>query len=121
MVYCWHASKPESKFFKSTSISIAAFECWLKIVETDEIFSEKECQKIYSEKKEEENRLKKDNLIKVYKLAFDGNEFDGDYSSIYFLDNADSSRYYPDDADLAVSLRYYMKDPMDEDDKSQLI
>jgi len=74
-------------------------------------------------KKEEKNRLREDNLIKVYKSAFDGDEFDDDYySSMYFLDNADSPRYYPDDAeDLATSLRYYPEDPMDEDDKSQLI
>jgi hypothetical protein len=90
-------------FFRSTSVSVAAFECWLKIVETGEIFSEKECQKIYLEKKEEENRLREDNLKKVYKSVLDGDEFDGD-SPMYVLDDADSPRYYPED-------------PMDEDDK----
>ncbi|GET64839.1 hypothetical protein GLOIN_2v1786495 [Rhizophagus irregularis DAOM 181602=DAOM 197198] len=32
-------------FFKSTSINVTAFECWLKIVETREIYSEEEKKK----------------------------------------------------------------------------
>jgi uncharacterized ubiquitin-like protein YukD len=38
-------------FFRSTSISIIAFECWLKIVKTDQILSEEDCHKIYLKKK----------------------------------------------------------------------
>jgi len=38
-------------FFRSTSINVIAFECWLKIVETDQIHSEEYCHKIYLKKK----------------------------------------------------------------------
>ncbi|CAB4427371.1 unnamed protein product [Rhizophagus irregularis] len=101
-------------FFKLTSINITAFECWLKIVETGEIYSEEECQKIYLEKKKEGNRIREDHFKEVYKV--DGDEFDED-SPICFLDDNDSPRYYPDsEADLAVSSRYYPEDTMDEND-----
>jgi hypothetical protein len=66
-------------FFRSTSISVIAFECWLKIVETDQILSEEDCHKIYLKKKDDDNKLRKDNIKKVYQLVND-DEFEVDYS-----------------------------------------
>jgi hypothetical protein len=66
-------------FFRSTSISVIAFECWLKIVETNQILSEEDCHKIYLKKKDDDNKLRKDNIKKVYQLVND-DEFEVDYS-----------------------------------------
>jgi hypothetical protein len=100
-------------FFRSTSISVIAFECWLKIVETDQILSEEDCHKIYLKKKDDDNKLRKDNIKKVYQLVND-DEFEVDYSQD---DSSYSPRYYPDDVELEDSPRYYpdVDDPMDED------
>ena len=38
-------------FFRSTSVSVAAYESWLKIVETGEMISEDQGFEIYQEKK----------------------------------------------------------------------
>jgi hypothetical protein len=100
-------------FFRSTSISVIAFECWLKIVKMDQILSEEDCHKIYLKKKDDDNKLRKDNIKKVYQLVND-DEFEVDYSQD---DSSYSPRYYPDDVELEDSPRYYpdVDDPMDED------
>ena len=89
-------------FFKSTSISVTTYEYWLKLVETEEIISENEGNKIYNDKKKEKNQKKGENFIRIYKSAFEE------------LDDADGSpRYYPSiDDDMNDSPRYY---PMDDD------
>ena len=38
-------------FFKSITISVAAYKCWLKIVESEEMISGEEGQQIYLEKR----------------------------------------------------------------------
>ncbi|CAB4442064.1 unnamed protein product [Rhizophagus irregularis] len=103
-------------FFRSTSISVIAFECWLKIVETDQILSEEDCHKIYLKKKDDDNKLRKDNIKKVYQLVNNDDELNNDNEfSGNIQDN--SPRYYPDDVELEDSPRYYpdVDDPMDED------
>jgi hypothetical protein len=100
-------------FFRSTSISVIAFECWLKIVETNQILSEEDCHKIYLKKKDDDNKLRKDNIKKVYQLVNNDDEFSGNIQD----DSSNSPRYYPDDVELEDSPRYYpdVDDPMDED------
>jgi hypothetical protein len=104
-------------FFRSTSISVIAFECWLKIVETNQILSEEDCHKIYLKKKDDDNKLRKDNIKKVYQLVNNDDEFEVDFSRNIQDDSSNSPRYYPDDVELEDSPRYYpdVDDPMDED------
>jgi hypothetical protein len=103
-------------FFRSTSISVIAFECWLKIVETNQILSEEDCHKIYLKKKDDDNKLRKDNIKKVYQLVNNDDEFEVDFSRNIQDDSSNSPRYYPDDVELEDSPRYYpdVDDPMDE-------
>jgi hypothetical protein len=105
----------EVNFFKSTSINVAAYECWLKIVESGNIISEEEAQRIYSEKKSEEHKRRENILKEVYeKAAALNNDDDFMYdvrrSPRYFLSDEDSPRYYPSDDDDAFL--------MDEDDNN---
>ena len=105
----------EVNFFKSTSINVAAYECWLKIVESENIISEEEAQRIYSEKKSEEHKRKENILKEVYeKAAALNNDDDFMYdvggSPRYFPSDEDSPRYYPSDDDDAFL--------MDEDDNN---
>ncbi|GBC39322.2 hypothetical protein GLOIN_2v1773797 [Rhizophagus irregularis DAOM 181602=DAOM 197198] len=106
-------------FFRSTSISVIAFECWLKIVETNQILSEEDCHKIYLKKKDDDNKLRKDNIKKVYQLVNNDDELNNDdeFSGNIQDDSSNSPRYYPDDVELEDSPRYYpdVDDPMDED------
>jgi hypothetical protein len=104
-------------FFRSTSISVIAFECWLKIVKTNQILSEEDCHKIYLKKKDDDNKLRKDNIKKVYQLVNNDDEFEVDFSRNIQDDSSNSPRYYPDDVELEDSPRYYpdVDDPMDED------
>ena len=94
-----------------------AFECWLKIVETNQILLEKECHEIYLKKKNDDNKLRKDNIKKVYQLVNNDDEFGVDFSENIQDDSSNSPRYYPDDVELEDSPRYYPNDddPMDED------
>ena len=100
----------EVNFFKSTSINVAGFECWLKIVELGKMISGDEGQKIYLNKKNEEHERRENNLREVYAAAQENNN-DPAYdigSPRYFpVSDEDSPRYYPDD-DSSF--------PMDEDD-----
>jgi hypothetical protein len=105
----------EVNFFKSTSINVAAYECWLKIVESGNIISEEEAQRIYSEKKSEEHKRRENILKEVYeKVAALNNDDDFMYdvrgSPRYFPSDEDSPRYYPSDDDDAFL--------MDEDDNN---
>ncbi|POG72286.1 hypothetical protein GLOIN_2v1773797 [Rhizophagus irregularis DAOM 181602=DAOM 197198] len=108
-------------FFRSTSISVIAFECWLKIVETNQILSEEDCHKIYLKKKDDDNKLRKDNIKKVYQLVNNDDELNNDdeFSGNIQDDSSNSPRYYPDDVELEDSPRYYpdVDDPMDEDEQ----
>ncbi|RGB34109.1 hypothetical protein C1646_702992 [Rhizophagus diaphanus] len=79
----------------------------------------KDCHKIYLKKKDDDNKLRKDNIKKVYQL-----NFQDDFSNLprYYLDDIeleDSLRYYLDvnDIELEDFPRYYpdVDDPMDED------
>ena len=70
-------------FFKS-SISTAAYEIWLKLVETGYLMTEHEGRIIYNRKKKEENQQREANFLRMYDE----------------LDNrAISPRYFPDDND----------------------
>ena len=106
-------------FFRSTSISVIAFECWLKIVETDQILSEEDCHKIYLKKKDDDNKLRKDNIKKVYQSVNENydDEFEVNFSGNIQDDSSNSPRYYPNDVELEDSPRYYpdVDDPMDDD------
>src|SRR3984957_19491584 len=55
-------------FFKST-INIHDYEIWLKIVETGKKISEENGKLIHLQKKQQENQLRKDELLKIYHLA----------------------------------------------------
>ncbi|RGB21794.1 hypothetical protein C1646_777240 [Rhizophagus diaphanus] len=92
-------------FFKSSSINVAAYECWLKIIETGEIISEEQGYEIYQQKKKEENSLRENILKQVKSVEY------------YYIDE-ESPRYYPDPDD-EESPRYYPNNeesilPMDE-------
>ncbi|PKC62410.1 hypothetical protein RhiirA1_465160 [Rhizophagus irregularis] len=106
-------------FFRSTSISVIAFECWLKIVKMDQILFEEDCHKIYLKKKDDDNKLRKDNIKKVYQLVNNDDELNNDdeFSGNIQDDSSNSPRYYPNDVELEDSPRYYpdVNDPMDED------
>lgn len=91
-------------FFKSTSVSVAAYECWLKLVETGWNISEEEGQKIYLEKKAEENRLRESNLTRVYSLALNSASYD-----------KGSPRYYPDPGKDEDEVELMVEDIMVED------
>ncbi|RGB22234.1 hypothetical protein C1646_776434 [Rhizophagus diaphanus] len=99
-------------FFKSLSINVAAYECWLKIIETGEIISEEQGHEIYQEKKKEENSLRKNILKQVYELV-------GYKSEEYYYIEEESLKYYPD-PDNEESPKYYPDNekesilPMDE-------
>ena len=98
-------------FFKSTSINVVAYECWLKIVESEEMISEEEGQQIYSEKKKREFKQKENNLIEVYKSVAQHSEDDLDAPIFFPMSEENSPRYYPtsDDDELPNF-------PMEEDD-----
>ncbi|CAB4399605.1 unnamed protein product [Rhizophagus irregularis] len=89
-------------FFKSSSINVSAYECWLKIIETGEIISEEQGYEIYQQKKKEENSLRENILKQVYELA-------GYKLAEYYYINEESPRYYPDNdnPDNKESPRYY--------------
>src|SRR5271154_1524246 len=55
-------------FFKST-INVHDYEIWLKIVETGKKISEEDGKLIHLQKKQQENQLSKDELLKIYHLA----------------------------------------------------
>ena len=55
-------------FFKST-INVHDYEIWLKIVETGKKISEEDGKLIHLQKKQQENQLRKDELLKIYHLA----------------------------------------------------
>ncbi|CAB4475104.1 unnamed protein product [Rhizophagus irregularis] len=101
-------------FFKLSSINVAAYKCWLKIIETGEIISEEQGYEIYQQKKKEENSLRKNILKQVYESA----EYE---SAEYYYIDEESPRYYPDNdnPDNEESPRYYADNeesilPMDE-------
>jgi hypothetical protein len=101
-------------FFKSSSINVAAYECWLKIIETGEIISEEQGYEIYQQKKKEENSLRENILKQVYQSA-------GYESAEYYYIDEESPRYYPDNdnPDNEESPRYFPDNeesilPMDE-------
>jgi hypothetical protein len=101
-------------FFKSTSISVAAYECWLKIVESEEMISEEEGQQIYLEKKKKECEQRENNLREVYKSVAQRSEdytYDVDSPRFFPTSEENSPRYYPtsDDDELPNF-------PMDEGD-----
>jgi hypothetical protein len=101
-------------FFKSTSISVAAYECWLKIVESKEMISEEEGQQIYLEKKKKECEQRENNLREVYKSVAQRSEdytYDVDLPRFFPTSEENSPRYYPtsDDDELPNF-------PMDEGD-----
>lgn len=101
-------------FFKSTSISVAAYECWLKIVESKEMISEEEGQQIYLEKKKKECEQRENNLREVYKSVAqrsEGYTYDVDLPRFFPTSEENSPRYYPtsDDDELPNF-------PMDEGD-----
>jgi hypothetical protein len=76
----------EINFFKST-ISTAAYEVWLKLIETGHMITEEEGQAIHSHKKNEEYQQRKANFLRIYK-------------SVEMEDrDADSPRYFPDSDD----------------------
>ena len=100
-------------FFKSTSISVAAYECWLKIVESaEETISEEEGQRIYLEKKEKESEQRENNLREIYRLAAQHSEedfiYDVESSRFFPVSEENSPRYYPSDDDEIPNF------PMDE-------
>ena len=76
----------EINFFKST-ISTAAYEVWLKLVETRHMITEEEGQAIHNRKKNEEHQERKANFLRIYKLIEMGDC------------DAESSRYFPDSND----------------------
>ncbi|GET59307.1 hypothetical protein GLOIN_2v1790357 [Rhizophagus irregularis DAOM 181602=DAOM 197198] len=101
-------------FFKLSSINVAAYKCWLKIIETGEIISEEQGYEIYQQKKKEENSLRENILKQVYESA----EYE---SAEYYYIDEESPRYYPDNdnPDNEESPRYYANNeesilPMDE-------
>ncbi|CAB4447048.1 unnamed protein product [Rhizophagus irregularis] len=106
-------------FFKSSSINVAAYECWLKIIETGEIISEEQGYEIYQQKKKEENSLRENILKQVYESAgYESAEYE---SAEYYYIDEESPRYYPDNdnPDNEESPRYYPDNeesilPMDE-------
>ena len=92
-------------FFKSTSISVAAYECWLKIVESEEMISGEEGQQIYLEKKKKECEQRENNLREVYKSVAQRSEdytYDVDPPRFFPTSEENSPRYYPtsDDEEL---------------------
>lgn len=98
----------EVNFFKSTSINVAGFECWLKIVELGTMISGDEGQKIYLKKKNDEHELRENNLREVYAAAHEYNNdpaYDVGSPRYFPMSEEDSPRYYPTSDD----------DPMDED------
>lgn len=76
----------EINFFKST-ISTAAYEVWIKLIETGHIISEKEGQAIHNHKKNEEYQERKANFLRIYKSVEMGDH------------DADSPRYFPNSDD----------------------
>ncbi|GET61486.1 hypothetical protein GLOIN_2v1790357 [Rhizophagus irregularis DAOM 181602=DAOM 197198] len=92
-------------FFKSSSINVATYECWLKIIETGEIISEEQGYEIYQQKKKEENSLRENILKQVYESA----EYE---SAEYYYIDEESPRYYPDNdnPDNEESPRYYHRE-----------
>ena len=81
----------EINFFKST-ISTAAYEVWLKLVETRHMITEEEGQAIHNRKKIEEHQERKTNFLRIYKLVEMGDR------------DADSPRYFPDSDDDSFTL-----------------
>ena len=55
-------------FFKST-INVHDYEIWLKIIETGKNIFEEDGKLIHLQKKQQENQLRKDELLKIYHLA----------------------------------------------------
>ena len=131
-------------FFRST-INVHDYEIWLKIVETGNTISGDEGKSIYQLKKQQEIKLRKDELSKIYSQAnIDcseiisninlGEDYEDDYFSRNIQDDSsnsqrsypgdvefeDSPRYYPDDD--VDSPRYYpdVDDPMDEEDEDPI-
>ncbi|CAB4476267.1 unnamed protein product [Rhizophagus irregularis] len=92
-------------FFKSSSINVATYECWLKIIEMGEIISEEQGYEIYQQKKKEENSLRENILKQVYESA----EYE---SAEYYYIDEESPRYYPDNdnPDNEESPRYYHRE-----------
>jgi hypothetical protein len=74
----------EINFFKST-ISTAAYEIWLKLVETGFMMSEEEGHIIYNNKKNEENQEREANFRRLYSTIETGDSDVG------------SPRYFPDE------------------------
>lgn len=95
-------------FFKSSSINVAAYESWLKIIETGEIISEEQGYEIYREKKKEENSLRENILKQVYESAGSGDSpqyyYDDEESPRYYPDNEESPRYYPDNEESILLM-----------------
>jgi len=81
----------EINFFKST-ISTAAYEVWLKLVETRHMITEEEGQAIHNRKKIEEHQERKTNFLRIYKLVEMGDR------------DADFPRYFPDSDDDSFTL-----------------
>src|SRR6266498_1771291 len=81
----------EINFFKST-ISTAAYEVWLKLVQTRHMITEEEGQAIHNRKKIEEHQERKTNFLRIYKLVEMGDR------------DADSPRYFPDSDDDSFTL-----------------
>lgn len=94
----------EINFFKST-ISTAAYEVWLRLVETGHLITEEEGQVIYNRKKDEEQRERKEIFFRIHGSVEMGDR------------DADSPRYFPE-SDDDDSPRYF---PDIEDDDSMMI
>jgi hypothetical protein len=92
----------EVSFFKSSSVSVAAYESWLKIIETGEMISEEQGYEIYQERKKEENLLRENTLKQVYESA--GCYFSEHGDSPKYYDDEESPRYYPDDEDSSILM-----------------
>jgi len=78
----------EINFFKST-ISTAAYEVWLKLVETGHMITEEEGEVIYNRKKNEEIQERKKNFLRIYELVEVGDRDRDADSPRYFLDSDD--------------------------------
>ncbi|GBC47366.2 hypothetical protein GLOIN_2v1824718 [Rhizophagus irregularis DAOM 181602=DAOM 197198] len=75
-------------FFKST-ISNAAYEVWLKLIETGLIMTKEEGQTIYNYKKIEENYLREYKLQRIYKSIQASDHDDTGSPKYYFNENDD--------------------------------
>jgi hypothetical protein len=56
-------------FFRSTSISVYNYKCWLNLVEMGNVLSEQDGKSRYLLKKQQESQSRKDELAKIYSTA----------------------------------------------------